>query len=492
MVTGRDLIEWAGTMPVPSGDGAGEPWQVVPWQRRVLSAIVRPGVQTIAATCGRGNGKTALAALIARAYLPGGPLYAKGRRVLVVSHSHERAREVVTDLEAWREPGWLVANNHQAARVKAGGATVRALAANPKTIHGIRADVLVCDEIAMWTQAERLYSGIRTSLGKRAGSRILAVGTRPIAGSGHVFDRLLNGGADVVLQYAATPEDERAGRLGWRRTWAKANPSLSVLPSLEAAIRAEWKEAQGDDMAMARFKSLRLNMGTADVAENVLLDPVAWERCEVETLPERRGPYVLGIDTGGVNFTGAAAYWPLTSRLEAMMFCGGIPDLTARGRADQVGGLYRRMESAGELSVQPGRRTPDYGEAIRKILELWGAPNVIVMDRFKEGELRDALDSGGMPRGRAVVVRGMGAQDGAEDVRRFRRCVLEGRVRVARSIVLRSCLSEARVIATPAGDWKLSRGSIGGRRARGRDDGLVAAILAVAEADRLGMPPDRP
>ena len=494
MLRARALIEWAGTMPVPSGDGAGEPWQVVPWQRRVLSAIVRPGVQTIAASCGRANGKTTLAALIARAYLPGGPLYAPGRRVLVVSHSHDRAREVITDLEAWREDGWLVANSHQAARVKAGGATVRALAANPRTILGIRADLLICDELAAWQQAERLYSAIRTSLGKRPGSRLLAVGTRPIAGSGHIFDRLLSGGADVSMVYAASPEDEKAGRLGWRRTWAKANPSLSVLPSLEAAIRREWAEAQGDDMALARFRSLRLNMGVSDVSESVLIHPEAWERCEVDILPERRGPLVLAFDVGGAAaFTAAAGFWPLTGRLEALATCGGIPDLTARGRSDKVGPLYSRMAAGGELLPQAGRRVPNYGQFVRDVLARWGAPSVIVCDRWRAPELRDGLDAGRMPRGRPLVVRGMGWEHGAEDVRRFLRSVLEGRVRVSRSILIRAAISEARVVSDKSGNLKLAKASQGGRRLRARDDVAAAIILAVSEADRRGGPSeDRP
>ena len=68
----------------------------------------------------------------------------------------------------------------------------------------------------------------------------------------------------MAMVYAATADDAKGGRLGWRRTWKRANPSLDVLSSLEVALRAEWKEAQGDDQAMARFKSLRLNMGTAE------------------------------------------------------------------------------------------------------------------------------------------------------------------------------------------------------------------------------------
>ena len=487
--TAADLIAWAGTLPVPSGDGAGDPWTVLPWQRKVLAAIVRPGVQTIAASCGRANGKTALGALIARAFLPGGPMYAKGRRVLIVSVSHARAREVIDDLETWREDGWMVSNNHQTARVKAGGASVRAMAANPKTAHGARPDLLICDELAQWQQADRLYAALRTGLGKRPGSRLLAVGTRPEAGSGHVFDRLLSAGADVALTYAATPADEKAGRLGWRRTWKRANPSLDVLPSLEVALRAEWREAQDDDQAMARFKSLRLNMGTPDTAESLLISPAAWARCETDTLPPADGGYALGIDLGsGAAMSGAAAYHPQTGRLDALAVFGGVPDLHERGRADRVGDLYVRMAAGGELLTQPDRRVPSVSEFLRVILDRWGPPSCIVADRWREKELCDALEASGCPMV-PLVVRGMGFLDGSADVRAFRRAVLSGKVSVLPSLLVRAAMAEARTVSDPAGNWKQAKGSQGGRRRQARDDVASAAILAIAEGSRSYQPP---
>ena len=82
----------------------------------------------------------------------------------------------------------------------------------------------------------------------------------------------------------------------------------------------------------------------------------------------------------------------------------------------------------------------------------------------------------------------MGWRDGSEDVRRFRRAVLERRVVAPVSLLLRAAIGEARTLADPGGNEKLAKGSQGGRRARARDDVAAAAILAVAEADRRGIP----
>lgn len=107
---------------------------------------------------------------------------------------------------------------------------------------------------------------------------------------------------------------------------------------------------------------------------------------------------------------------------------------------------------------------------------------MIVADRRRETKLRDALDAAGAPRA-MLEARGMGYQDGGEDVRTFRRACAEGRVTPAPSLLLRAAMAGARTVSDPAGNAKLSKGSEGGRRARAKDD-AAAAILAVSAGYR--------
>ena len=83
-----------------------------------------------------------------------------------------------------------------------------------------------------------------------------------------------------------------------------------------------------------------------------------------------------------------------------------------------------------------------------------------------------------------LVVRGQGFRDGGEDVRDFRAAMLAGKVRPKKSLLLRAAMGEARVIGDPAGNWKLSKNTQGGRRAHARDDAAAASIIAVAEGHR--------
>ena len=480
-------------MPIPSGDGEGEPWVVLPWQRRLFSAIERPGLQTIACSTSRGNGKTAVASLIARAYLPGGPMHTSRAEVVVVSATHQQAREVVNDLSAWREDGWAIANSPQVARVRVGDCQVRCIAARPQSLHGMRPSLLIADEMAQYQQAPRLYSAMRTSLGKRPGARLLAIGTRPEAGSGHVFDKLLNGGADMSLVYAASPADEKGGRLGWRRTWVKANPSMSVLPSLEDAIRSEWKDAQGDDEAMASFQALRLNMGVSEIASSILISPTDWQAIEEneKNLPPRSGPLVFGIDAGfSEAFSAICAYWPLTGRMEGLCCFPGIPGLRERARKDQVGGVYTSMVNEGSLLVQEGRRVPSMAVFVNQAIARLGMPDVIVADHFRRPELADALDASSMPRGRPFITRRTRWSESTEDIRRTRGMLLEGRVRVPRQVAWRQAMAETRVVADE-GNVRLAVRAQAGRRARARTDLTSAMVMCLAEADRRGVPSER-
>ena len=91
-----------------------------------------------------------------------------------------------------------------------------------------------------------------------------------------------------------------------------------------------------------------------------------------------------------------------------------------------------------------------------------------------------------------LIERGMGFKDGAEDVRDFRRAVLEGKVIPAKSLLLTAAMGEARVTMDPAGNAKLAKSSQGGRRKRAKDDAAAAAILSVAYGARRARRPNKP
>ena len=356
------------------------------------------------------------------------------------------------------------------------GVRVRCIGSDPRRAHGLAPSLVLADEPAQWspTKADAMIAALRTSMGKIPGSRLIALGTRPDSGD-HWFAKLIAGGASYC-QVHASGKDDPPFRM---RTWCKANPSLRYFPALAARYRLEADEAKRDPSMLASFQALRLNLGVSDTVESTLLDADVWQRIETDGDAEADGPYSLGIDLGaGASMSAAAGYWPASGALRAFAVFPELPDLRERGLRDGVGGQYTEMARRGELVIA-GRRVASVPALLREALRRWGHPAVIVSDRWREGNLRDALEAAGVPF-TSLAFRGQGFKDGGEDVRTFRAACLADTVKPSRSLLLRSAMAEARVQSDPAANFKLRKM----RGGRARDDAVAAAILAVAEGTR--------
>ena len=179
-------------LTLSGGDLDGEPFRVLPWERRFLRGALAAGVQTAAISVGRGNGKSALVAAIAAAVVdPEGPLHGSRREVVCVGPSFEQSRIIFEDVLAFLggrydlddRRRWRKANTANRALLewRKTGCRVRCIGSDPSTAHGLRPFLVLADEPAQYDPAkrDRMLSAIRTGLGKVPGSRLVALGTRP-------------------------------------------------------------------------------------------------------------------------------------------------------------------------------------------------------------------------------------------------------------------------------------------------------------------------
>ena len=480
------LIEFIEGLIVPSGRRQGEHMVVLPFQRRFLRGAFGQS-DDAALSVARGAGKTTLTGAVLTAALVG-PLAQPQAESVLVASSFEQSLIGYRLIKSFMRP-WVEAEPHRY-RVQDSvnrasitdrhtGASVRVLGSDPKRLHGLQANLLLLDEVAQWpsNQLDAMISALETSRGKIPDSRLLWIGTRP-ASETHPFAKALNGGVGYAQTHASRPDDPPFQR----RTWLRANPGLPHFPDLEGVIRIEARRAKADPSRLASFKALRLNMGTSDVAESLLLPADTWARCEGDA--EAVGPYILGLDLGGSYAQSAACgYWPNTGRLDAFAVFPAMPDLVERGLFDGVGPLYTECARRGELMVM-GQRTTDIPALLEAALARWGTPVAVVSDRYRIVELRPHLEAVHFPKTTQLVERGQGYRDGGEDVRAFRRAALDGNVTPVKSLLLRSSMAEARTISDPSGNAKLAKGGEGGRRERARDDAVAAAILAVSVGQR--------
>ena len=484
----QELLEYVQNLTITQGVHVGERFTVLPWEKRFLRGAFKPGISTAALTVGRGNGKTTLIGAIGAAAV-NGPLAQPRAEVLVVASSFNQARIDFEHIKAFLLPAidadpqaWRVQDSANYAQItyRPTGASIRAIASDPRRAHGRAPALVIADEPAQWTAStsEKMLSALQTSLGKIPNSRMIALGTRP-ADDDHWFSRWLKS-ADYSQVHAARDDDPPYQR----RVWKKANPSLDHMPNLETAIRADSKRARGDDSELQAFRSLRLNQGVSDTVRAVVLETDTWRRCEVQHLPHPQGQYVWGVDLGtSAAMSAIAAYDPLSYRLEVVAAFPTIPSLAERGKKDAVATLYQRMYERGEL-VQTGGRAVDYVELVELAYLTWGEPLAVVCDSWRQADLIDALDSAGLTSV-PVVPRRNGPKDGSEDMRRFRRAAIEGKIKTPESLLMRSAIAGAVTISDASGNHRLAKAEdTPARRDGHRDDALAAAILAVAEGVR--------
>ena len=484
MTVGAGLVRFLESLILAGGDHDGAPFEVLGWERRFVRGafkVAGPAAITVA----RGNGKSALVAGIATAVVdPAGPLHGNRREAVCVASSFDQSRVIFEDVLSFLRERHDIGNakrwrlqdsaNRAMIEYRATGARVRCIGSDPGKAHGLRPALALLDEPAQWdaSRQERMMAALKTGMGKVPRSKMIALGTRP-ATSEHWFSRWLAGAAHYSQSHAAGPNDPPFQV----RTWRRANPSFDHLPSLAAEIREEAEAARSDPSMLAAFRALRLNLGTADSVQQVLLDAGTWQRIEGEA--ERAGPVVWGVDLGtSAAQSAVAAYWPETGALAALAAFPSEPSLAERGLRDGVGRLYSECERRGEL-ILAGGAAVDIGQLLTAALDRFGAPAAIASDRWREAELRDALKAARIPLAK-LDLRGQGFKDGGEDVRSFRRAVGDGQVRPSPSLLLTAAMAETRCLVDPAGNAKLAKGTEGGRRLRARDDAAAAAILAVA------------
>ena len=484
--TASDIIRYIEGLTVGQGQGRGDPFEVLRWERRFLHGALAEGVAEAGLSLARGNGKTAFCSAIGCAAVDeDGPLIEQGAEVGLVASSKEQAAisfrhikrflaERLQDKQTYR-----VFDNAKELKIenRKDDVLLKVLPAAPGALHGLAPKLLLLDEPSQWprTKVERMFAALRTAAGKIPGNLLLALGTRP-EDSEHPFQS----GLDSTFDYSYTFTARRELSIHNRRTWKQANPSLDFMPELEDKIRREALKTKQDPNLIPSFRALRLNQGVADSPQSYVVDPDTWERMEGEA--PREGPCFWGIDLGGSAASSAiSGYWPESGRLESVAAFPQHPKLSERARRDGVGKLYELAFAAGDLLLL-GHFVVDWVALIEAALDRLGRPAALAADTYRFADLREALKKAAFPFV-PLELREGGYGHGAEDLRLFRRAALAGEVVPRPSLYLTSCFSQARTVWSE-GREKLAIGSQGNRRARARDDGAASSLLAVGLGQR--------
>ena len=89
----KGLVKSLESAPVGDGDLIGQPFRVLPYQRRFLDGAFAPGILRAGLTLSRGGGKSGLASALALDSIrPVGALHVTGGETVVVASSFAQAK----------------------------------------------------------------------------------------------------------------------------------------------------------------------------------------------------------------------------------------------------------------------------------------------------------------------------------------------------------------------------------------------------------------
>ena len=459
------------------------------FQKQFLDRALADDVDTAVLSIPRGNGKSFLAAhILTRCLTPGDSLFHAGTEYLQCAGSIEQARIVFRfvrqDLEPTGEYRFLDSATRIGITHVPTNTKLRVLSSNAKTAMGIvNCRILICDEGGSWETVggQLMWDAITTAQGKPGSPlKVIAIGTVAPAMFGW-WPELVKDGS-----HGSTYVQALQGDVDKWDTWPeirRCNPLVAISADFRKKLLEERNAARDDTRLKARFVSYRLNVPMGDESE-VLLTVSDWERVESREVPDRAGRPIVGVDLGGGRaWSAATAIWS-NGRVEALAVAPGIPTLAEQEKRDrQPAGTYQRLYDAGQLEVAHGLRVPPVSLLWEVVRGAWGRPSRIVCDRFRLGELEDAVG-----HGCRIEPRVTRWSEAAADIRALRRMALDGPMTVEADsrMLIATSLSQAMVKNDDAGNFRLVKRSTNNTA---RDDVAAALTLAAGLWERKPTTP---
>lgn len=487
------LVNWIEGLIVPSGQLAGKPFRLMPWQKRIIRELYRTDrrgrrvVRTGLVSLARKNGKSGLAAALALAHLAG-PEAVRGGQVLSGAADRGQAGIIFEAMKAMalaspalRDRLNIKVFSKQIEDTET-GSTYAALSSDARKAHGTSPSFFVCDEVAQW-RGRDLLDALRTGMGAHSEPLGIIISTRS-PDPDNPLEELIRYAADVEAGAVTDPSFRAfvhtapAEADPWSEaTWRLANPALGTFRSLED-VRVLAQQARRVPSLEASFMAYTLNMPV--VLDDRWLAPADWDACAGQGEPD--GPCWAGLDlsAGPADLTAFTLYWPASGALRTWAFLPA-EEIDRKEREDRA--PYRLWQAQGHVVAVPGRTIDRawLGAWIARqtdALELQG----IATDRWLIEDLKAQMD-----RERIVLPfapHGAGFKDVSPSLAAFEALVLDGTLHHGGNPALRWSVANAAIDTDPAGNRKLSK-----QRARGRIDPLVSAVYAIGLASRMPAAP---
>jgi phage terminase large subunit-like protein len=284
-------------LAIPTGYGAGQPFKLAGFQRRIVQEIYDNLATFVSLPAA--NGKTTLLAALALERICRGDPYS---HVLVVATKQEQAElliaaavQMVERCPALVRPdsdgGPLVAFHSRQGELeyRPSGARLRALPAKLSSIQGESFALCIIDEVGFGR--DEIVESMVARLGKRPDAHLVGIGT-PGLGDANVLQRMRAAWLDDELPPGVHYLEHAAAAgcdLNDRAAWRDANPALGA-----GFLRLEAIELQMQMLSEREARSYILGQ-YVDTAHG-WLPAGAWEACAHVEAPPDGSPVVLAVE----------------------------------------------------------------------------------------------------------------------------------------------------------------------------------------------------
>lgn len=276
-------------LSIPRGQGAGDRFELQPFQLEIIRGAYADGVRTGLVSCPRASGKSMLAAALTIAEMAVGP---ESAEVLCVASDARQASIILKYAKRMIELSPELSEHFHIFSDRMtfpqNDAVLLPLSADPASLHGYDPSLLIVDELHV--VGEATWVAATSMTGKRPESLTLAISTPADSADSVMWSLVQHGRREddpsfYFKEFAAPVDCD----LDDREAWRIANPALTCPKPFLAE----------DGLASARkllrpqvFQQLRLGQWVSGV--NAWLPFGAWEACKAER--PIVGPVCLAFD----------------------------------------------------------------------------------------------------------------------------------------------------------------------------------------------------
>lgn len=275
---------------VPKGHGARKPVRLRDWQREIIHGLLSPGIRQALISLPRGNGKSALAAMLALYGLFADGV--EGAQVLTVASDERQARHVWgmarRMIELNEELNGQVQMFQDRIYAPHTDSTLAPLPAEPDALQGWDPSMCIVDELHVVT--DEVYDAMQLASGKRDRSLVLSISTAAGDKDGVMY-RLTEHGrtGDDPSFYLCEYNVPDGCDLDDEAAWHIANPALHDFLAIDA-LRSTLKTTREEV-----FRRYRLNQWVGTVG--AWMPWGSWEEVvDNERLIDPEEPVVLAFD----------------------------------------------------------------------------------------------------------------------------------------------------------------------------------------------------